>query len=452
MTMRRLFGEVLHHGYVALVLVAFTLILEHHGWINWLDSLSLRVASSVTLGVSKKPRNGQLVDKDRPLTVLIADEMFEREFNQESPLDRAVLADLLGPILGSKPSALAIDLDLSPGPGAGDDSRQLQLDDFLMRSAKGGLNIVVTAPFPVSLDSLILEKYAWMRKLCDAGIDFAFPYLLEMQGTVLRYPAELETLGRVAARGQSGDHYPNALCNVVRRGVEHAAFLSKEFPVDYSSQFDNLAAQRPLNPAFFDDVQAVMVSGQADLAPLDLPGRVIVLGAGFNPNDQFNTAFGPQKGAVLHAATIFSELHPTRVSHTFSILLDLLLGVAAGFVFHAVWHRFHLNQQRSSALGNWPPSHYFAARAWLLVSCLIFLGLVALVTLSSAWLFRHNLWNNPGPMIGGFFVKTLIASRPHAQHAEALEAPKSILHTVMTHLDQLLFLPVVVWAALLVFH
>jgi hypothetical protein len=450
--MRRVFGEVLHHGYVALVLVAITLILEHHGWVNWLDSLSLRVASSVTLGIQEGRKTGTAIEKERPMTLLISDEMYERDFGQASPLDRGALADLMGSILASKPVALAIDLDLSPGPGLGNDVRQHRMDDVLMQGARSGHKIVVTAPFPVSMDSIVLEKYTWMRKLCDAGVEFAYPYLLEMQGTVLRYPVELETLGPVTARTLTQVQRADSLCNLSKQGVEHAAFLSKEFPVDLSSHFDDLAMQRPLNPAFFDDVQSVQISQQSDLASLDLSGCIVVLGAGFNPNDQFNTAFGPKKGAVLHAATIFSEMRPTHVSHTFSILLDLVLGIAAGFIFHAVWHRFHWNQQRSRELGNWPPSHYFAARGWLLASCLIFLASVVLVTLSSAWLFRHNLWNNPGPMIAGFFVKTLIASRPHVAHAKELAQPHSVLHSLMSHLDQLLFLPIVFWAALLIFH
>ena len=451
-TLKSFFGEVLHHGYVALVLVAMTLILEHHGWLNWLDSLSLRVASNVTVGVTDRERKVSNSIADRPLTVLISDEMFERDFGQASPLERGLLAEIIVRIVAANPVTLAIDLDLSPSPGLANDTGQRHLDETLIQAAQKGVKIVVTAPFPVSLDAVVAEKYAWMHKLCESGVNFAFPYLLEMHGVVLRYPGESETLGRVASRAHMPLQNADSLCNQSKQGIEHAAFLSKDFPVDLSAQFDDLATQRPLNPAFFDDVQTLLVSSLSDLTPLNLTSRVVVLGAGFNPNDQFNTAFGLQKGPVLHAATVFSELHPTRVSHTFSILLDLLLGVVAGFVFHAVWNRFHVNQQLSNEVGNWPPYHYLVARGWLLASCVIFAASVVVVTISSAWLFRHNLWNNPGPMIGGFFVKTLIASRPHAPHENASHKPILALHKFMLHMDQLWFLPIVIWGGLLLFH
>ena len=451
-TLHGFFFEALHHGYVALVLVAMTLILEHHGWLNWLDSLSLRVASNVTIGVTDRARGVSNSIADRPLTVLISDEMFERDFGQASPLERGLLAEIVGSVLATNPLTLAIDLDLSPGPGLVNEARQRRLDETLIQGARSGVKVVVTAPFPVSSDAVIAEKYAWMRRLCDSGVDFAFPYLLEMHGVVLRYPGESETLGRVASRAHSQLQNTDSLCNQSKQGVEHAAFLSKDFPVDLSAQFDNLATQRPLNPAFFDDVQTVLVSNISDFVSLNLSNRIVVLGAGFNPNDQFNTAFGLQKGPTLHAATIFSELHPTHVSHTFSILLDLLLGVVAGFIFHAVWQRFHVSQQRSREVGNWPPNHYFAARGWLLASCVIFAASVVVVTISSAWLFRHNLWNNPGPMIGGFFVKTLIASRPHQKHDDATHKPILVVHKLMLHIDQLWFLPIVIWGGLLLFH
>ena len=449
---RRIFGEAMQHAYVALVLVALTLIFEHQGWLNWLDSLSLRIASNVTIGVTDGQREHSASLQDRPLTVLISDEMVERDFNQASPLERGLLADLIAPILASKPATLGIDLDLSPGPGLANTDAQRRLDEVLTQGVQSGTKVILTTPFPVSLDSVIAEKYLWMRKLCNSGVEFAFPYLLEMQGVVLRYPREMETLGIVAARTGAATGRGGSLCDQASQGIQNAAFLSKDFPVNLMAGQDDLATQRPLNPAFFDDIQTIVVSSLKDLAALNLQRRVVVLGAGFNPNDQFNTAFGRQKGPVLHAATIFSEQHPTHVSHTFSILLDMLLGVAAGFIFHAVWHQVDHNHQKSSAIGHWPPAHYLAARGWLLMSCAILVASVVLVTISSAWLFRHNLWNNPGPMIIGFFVKTLIASRPHAQHGNAPHAPVGPVHKLMLHIDKLWFLPVIAWGAFLFFH
>lgn len=411
------FHEGLDHFKVALILFSVVVILEHHGWMNWLDSLSLRAASTMHFDLPFGGKDAPAVQTDRPLTILISDEMFEREFKQISPLDRDRLAELIDPILAGKPKNLVIDLDLSPGPGDTDASGQTRLNNLLMERAGTGTRIVLASPFPVLGDELLAKKLAWMVRLCDAGVDFAYPFLLESQGLVLRYPGEIETIGRVTRREHTAATEPETLCFQAKQGVAHAAFLDKNLPVDFSTEQNNFETQHLLNPAFFDAVDSIRLSQLTDIKAADLNGRTIVLGSGFNANDQFNTAFGKFEGAVLHAATIYSETYTTKSNHYLAAFLDLGIGVLAGFLFHWTWgFFFHIPSHLLRGNGkNWLA--YTWQRGWLLISIASFGMVVVALAMASGALFRNGWWINPGPMILGLFVKSLIASRPHAEQA-----------------------------------
>lgn len=432
----------LHHAYVALVLASIILIAEQHGWLIWLDSVSLRAATALTPVVNAlqgEPSSKR--ERDEPVVLLISDEMYEKDFRQTSPLSRSLLADTLVRILDKKPEALAIDLDLSPGPDDDGDARQRRLDEVLITAAKSGTRVILGVPFPVQSDKLLAAKARWMQRLCASGISFGFTYIQTSQGLVLRYPTETGSLGDLLA-GTSSLPVATTPCAIIEGGEQAAAFLSKDFPGGLFVGGEELSRQRPLNTDYFRGRTPVWMVAAEDVRAADLTGRMVVLGAGFNPNDEFLTAYGPQKGASIHAAIAFSERQPTKaVSHAMAILLDIVLGIAAGFLFHAIWGRYHFADERAMDSGYWPIQRFLAARLWLFASFAILVVWIAMLMAMSAWLLRHNLWNNPGPMIIGVFVKTILASRSHGEHHEiSQKAP-----AVMKYADELLCLPIVAW-------
>jgi hypothetical protein len=432
----------LHHAYVALVLAAIILIAEQHGWLIWLDSISLRAATALTPVVNAVQGDPSAKrERDEPVVLLVSDEMYEKDFRQISPLSRSLLADTLIRILEKKPESLAIDLDLSPGPGDEDDPGQRRLDDILIKAARSGTRLILGVPFPVQSDKLLAEKARWMQRLCASGISFGFTYIQTSQGLVLRYPTGTGSLGDLLA-GTSSLPVATTPCAIIESGEQSAAFLSKDFPGGLFVGGEDLSRQRPLNTAYFRGRAPVWMVGAEDVRAADLSGRMVVLGAGFNPNDEFLTAYGPQKGASIHAAIAFSERQPTKaVSHAMAILLDIVLGIAAGFLFHAIWGRYHLADERAMESGYWPIQRFLVARLWLFASFTILVVWIAMLMAMSAWLLRHNLWNNPGPMIIGVFVKTILASRSHGEHHETSQKAPA----VMKYADELLCLPIVAW-------
>ena len=127
-----------------------------------------------------------------------------------------------------------------------------------------------------------------------------------------------------------------------------------------------------------------------------------------------------------------------------------------GYLFHASWSRYNraaaLAPLEAGAPAHWPS--YFRARAWLMANFALMLGLVVLLAYLSGWLLRSDLWVNPGPVIIGVFIKTILASRAHIRHAQ-VDTEHSEAHALRPHhslvqwVDFMLFLPFVIWAGLL---
>jgi hypothetical protein len=159
------------------------------------------------------------------------------------------------------------------------------------------------------------------------------------------------------------------------------------------------------------------------------------------------------KGVVIHSATFYSERRPTHaVTHGVAVLLDLIFGVAAGFLFGAVWQRANAAARvldvEGLVLRRW-----LAARGWLLAAFGLLIVWLMMLFYASAWLLTYDLWNNPGPMIVGVFVKTLLASRVGLRggqhHGDSSEHSAKVW--LMGNLDWLVLSPLVMWAAILLF-
>lgn len=450
--------HAVHHFLVALVLASVVLIFEYQGMLNWLDSVSLRAVG--TLHTSANDAAG-LDAKDAPVPLLIGDDYFEGAFRQESPLDRRELTRLIGRILQERPSVLAVDLDLSPGPaGSPGNAGQDELDALLIRYSQAeNLPIVLTAPFPVVGDALFAAKHAWLAKMCAAGIRVGYPHIVLSQGLVMRYAYRQPSLGLVASaatRDATSPRNGGDLCPAVLAGPDKTIFLSKAFAAESTLGADDLRGQRPINPDYLRHgvaLQRVISGGDLESVMNGLQGRPVFLGSQFDSRDEFLTPYGPLKGVVVHAATFYSERRPTHaVTHGVAVLLDLVFGVAAGFLFGAVWQRTNAVAGMLDAEGL-SLRRWLIARGWLMASFGLLVLWLFMLFHASAWLLTHDLWNNPGPMIVGVFVKTLLASRVGLRggqhHGDS--GGQGIKAALLRNLDWLVLSPIVIWAAFLLF-
>jgi len=416
-------GHLIHHAAVAAVLALLVVVLETHGWLNWLDTASLRVALAWKNSSNQLLTEGTQFADARPAgsvkPVLISDEAFELAFFQESPLSREVLTDMLERVMARKPSVVAIDIDLSPGPhGARSNQGQDELNDMLARlAAVGDPTLVLVTPFAVSDDAVLDLKYQWMRKLCEAGVHFAYPHIPISQGLALRVAPQTQSLGLVTSAAVKARQKPFAdePCMLVRQGPEKAFFLSTLSEGASQARAGEIASMIPLNPdAIAQMVQSAVVwSGQRDdlLAGVG-PGDTVFIGASYDPRDSLMTLSGQQPGVIYHAASAQTLASPaTKVGHAGAFAFDLVLGVLAGYLFGWGWR--HYNQAAAAlnkGLGR-PWRLYLAARVWLLVNFLLLTVWLLLIFSLSATLLKAQIWASPGAMILGIFVKTILASR-----------------------------------------
>lgn len=424
-------GHLIHHAAVAAVLALLVVVLETHGWLNWLDTASLRVAlawkNSASQLFASAPVQGPVGSGAPPASspgprirpVQISDEAFELRFYQESPLSRVVLLELLERAVARQPSVIAVDIDLSPGPrGARSNLGQDELNAALARIAAAGRpRLVLVTPFPVSDDAVLEAKYAWMRSLCQAGAHFAYPDIPISQGLALRVDPELHSMGRVTSAVIQSDarRFEDEPCALVRQGPEKAYFLSTLAEGASQARASELASMLPLNPNAVDQMIAASVlwSGRADDSLSGVqPGEAVMIGASYDPRDTLLTLSGRQPGMLYHAASALTLGSPSRkVGHAGAFAFDLVLGVLAGYLFGWGWQRYN---RAAGALdhGSGPVwRRYLYARGWLVGNLLLLLAWLLLIFSLSAVLLKAQIWASPGAMVLGVFVKTLLASR-----------------------------------------
>jgi hypothetical protein len=411
--------HLLHHALVASTLGLIIVIFESHGLLNWLDSASLRVAQAIN------PQTAIAPDKSRSVaetvkTVLISNQAYERVFHQESPLSRPVLRVLLEEIASNRPKVIAIDIDISPGPsGARSNQGQSELDQWLLEDSKKNTQYVLVTPFPVSDEKLIQEKYVWVKKMCEAGITFAYPHVGTSQGYALRMSPTTPSLGVLAHSKFSSPEKESSLqfdpCILVAGGLEQAIFLNSLVDPALIIPTASFGAMLPLTPDAIEQslASSILWRGESYLQLKAISsGDIVFLGSSYDPRDTLMTTSGVQPGVIFHAATTQTLISPTKkISHAMALCFDVVLGITAGFLFSWGWKQYHrarntLKDANESIFGA-----YVKVRAWLALNFLLLVSWLCIIFFFSAALLRAQIWASPAAMIIGVFVKALIASR-----------------------------------------
>ena len=457
-----------HHLVVATVLALVVAIFEHHELLNWLDTISLRVSLAI------KSESGQIAPSaldsstNRVGVLLIGGDAFESEFKQETPLSRAVLSKFLKKIAERKSSAIAIDLDLSPGPdGARSNDGQDALDKTLMGIAQAGrTQPILVIPFPVNDDLLLQKKFDWMEKLCRSGVRFAYPQIHLSQGIALRFPTEVLSLGVVAneaSKAETTSANEDDPCVLISQGIDKAVFLSNLADPFVQQRSTDFGAMLPIDPDAIDRVVASVKTWTGD--PSDnfegiKPGDVTFIGASYDPRDVFLTLQGAQPGVVFHAACADTLRAPSHnLAHSLAFIFDIVLGVTAGYLFGWGWGKYnHASQAYALKRGN-PWVLYLGARGWLFANLIILVGWLLALFALSALLLRAQLWASPGAMILGVFVKTLLASRHGAFEAHSVSGDNPLNDelrfesswSIIRWADLVLSSPVLLYGAYLAF-
>jgi hypothetical protein len=404
----RWYFQLAHHLLAAALMASAMLSLERRGWLEWLDAVMLSVVAT------EAPTQAQAPDS-LPRVVLIDDVTYADTFALQSPLDRAALGRVLQDALSARPRTLLVDLQVEPS--ASEDMPR-PLDTLLADAARGsaghaGTHVVLPLPArrTPALDQRSLQ---WMRQMCEAGVQFGSADVRSHFGTVVRLDQDQLSIAQVAqtAPVASADEAAPSLCALARQG----AALEVIWALLKDTQHHGKTT--PLSPAVVKQLQRDALSWRPDTTAARLqaqPGGTIVVGGSYDPQDRFVTSAMPDPvpGALVHA----SAVAPAKLgsSHAGAWVLDVFLGTALGVLFAAAWrcvgrHSLETDQWRwRDVVKAWQgPAR--AVALWLVAAVLAY-GLMK----ASGGLMAHGLWLNPGPIVLGMLLHTLLL-KEEAEH------------------------------------
>ncbi len=230
--------HMIHIVSMAIVMAAVLTVVKSFGWLDGLDALSLRIASTWISDQKETGPTRVFEPTGKPVIVTLTDELYETRFGQRSPLDREELARIIAELTGMKwrceeasdgetpscrwcpasdanrPRLLVIDLDLSPGPSAdkadaskSDLTAEERLDALILALGKE-MRVVLMNPIWVVTPELIEKKAEWMQRLCmlspespspARGIVFGFSELVSEQSILLKHDRFSPTIAGLAA-------------------------------------------------------------------------------------------------------------------------------------------------------------------------------------------------------------------------------------------------------------
>jgi hypothetical protein len=327
-------------GLALLVAFALKFFLDVTG-VAAADTLSWRLFNALALDTLGSQDQGNDV-----AVVLISDEYFEGAMRQASPLDRGELAKLIGEVsAGIDPQrqpVVAIDLDLSSGPGS-DTAATQKLDAALVHLA-GRARVILLCPFARTA-ALRDSQMTWGRELLRSvasahpqgpGLDFATADLVTRSGVVMTYGPSSSSLGAVAGRTLLDAEGTRSTPHDCSR-ADHRAPLAP-------AQLDERHKIAPASEWALHRISVDTSDGFAARLQ-DKPLRAVFIGGGYALlGDQFLSAAGAvEPGIVFHAAiaqTIRSPVSPVPpmlniALQVLGVVLILSVGERAGrTIFH----------------------------------------------------------------------------------------------------------------------
>lgn len=408
-----------HHLFSAAVLASVLLLVEvHTDYLHWLDSLSLRVSApfqSNLASINSLPKADL-----QPLIMVIDDDYYERVFHQTSPLNRRLLADLLDSLAKQKPRLIAVDIDLSPSVSDRfDTSSRKYLDDVIKNIAKE-TKLVIGAPNPTETE----QKWqaSWTQEMCANDVSFGLSSIKSFQGVVIRHNIDEPTIGNVA------------FDDIQDQKVAHKAHLESVCDWAKSGELFEKSNQKqahqqsiPITSSIFSSEYLAKRYFHLDNAH-ELPevsNKVVFLGGDYTGKDNFQSPLGLYPGVFMHAAGYSSRLSPIReTSHALAWVLDIIIGVALGFLFHFMWQGIAKAKIKLTSFKDKKLSIAYKAilfQVLMVLAWTVPLIITGLFFYFSACLLSNNMWLNPGPMVFGMFLHAVLLAK--VDHQEATHNP-----------------------------
>jgi len=451
------FKHAIHHAWTAAIIASFIFLAERQHLLGWLDVISIRVAHSIHLDNDHLPDTQKL--NNAPIVLHIGDKMYERFFFQKSPLDRTKLSLIIQDIINEQPDSVAIDIDLSPGADEffSPSQSQRDLDSMLKKAANscllGAKCITLVTPHRVQSKDIQGYQYNWMKDRCLEGVEFAYPTLTANHALIISYPSSLPNLGNVVlSNAGSSPYLRRGLCEYINSHTAEQFFNHQKLATSPAG-----FGTRQLNASYFQLINektsrvGFKLNALSDI-PLDtLRGKVVFLGGSYGKDDSFYTVAGKYAGVFIHAAGYYSGVYSiSPISHVGAFIVDIIIGVILGFVFSILWEvyrYFRSNYENSVGVKN-----YIIMRSMMFFILAILLFFLILFCAYSARLLDLQFWLNPGPLVIGMFIHSLLTKDSEQEHSEHKGLRQNVLHLIKHHPDLVWQLPLILFVVLGFFH
>ncbi len=387
--------------------------------------MKLALALAPTLGsVKQTPSIDQ--SQSELVVINIDDNDFEYRFHQTSPLNKAVLKEVLQGILDVKfpPAVLVINLDLSPTRISNSDKNEncnnsenkTEISEYCFYQylidvqEKIGLKaqLILSTPHKVFRPDLARWKLSWIKDLCEKNIIFGIPNIPTISNLALEYDNSSYALSKVVKRfsGDSGNRETGVCQHENFNKFAHQYMEdngeNKSDKISDTEQAENqkyklinyefLGTYPTVSSRYFIDNEDACNKAEKNC----LKNRIVFLGGSYEDGKGFDTPAGSMSGIDLHVGSFYSFDHPVNKPNAIS-----LYGLEVASALLLIW--------MTSALLSWfrnTNSLASIALNFILQPVIFVVLLVACALLLQLW----DILINPAPILFGVGIYSVASN------------------------------------------
>ncbi|WP_129104138.1 CHASE2 domain-containing protein [Arcobacter sp. CECT 8985] len=354
--------------------------MEQFNLLDIANTISLRnIASSI------ENKSQIYIDENKSLSILIDDELYEKEFQSTSPLNKDKLYIILSKIISKKPKNIIIDLDISPDYNfQNNKNTNNSLYKLLKKHSK---NINFTLPFAIYSKTKENKsiKRTWMKNMCKNGISFAIPFIHSQMGISLNFYDYKNSLYNTTLKN-------NSVCKNLLNSKNGIYTLLKKYKNDFKN-----SKEFPIN---FENSNSsnIILTSINQLNSYSLKDKTIFLGGKYGYSDKYLTPYGEKVGTQIHEAIFYTQTHKINNANTsITVFADLFLAFTFGLLLEKILE-FRKKAQSLNIIA--------------VLNILLFIFLILFIFISSyiSSHIYHNfyIWLNPIPLIIGMFLDSII--------------------------------------------
>lgn len=354
------------------------------GYFNLLHSTTLRNIES-----SYEEKNSEVYEEGSNVVVLLNNEIFEKEFNSISPLNKKKLSLLLEKILIQKPDKVIFDLDISPDYDFGQKEKQNEniLYEKLIQYSKE-VDILLPFIFIAQTQENKDTKIKWFKNMCKNNISFGMPFISNEIGSVLQYKNYKNHISLFDKENKNTicSEYKNEkdLLNLAIKNELSKYNESKNYPINYQKISNS----------------TIEISSINELKNYNFKDKIVYIGGGYGYDDKYLTPHGEKYGVEVLNAITYSNSHKIDHAGIFINILffDLIIGMSFGLIITLILKYRSINDLTLSKL--------FFCNIGLILIVIVYL---IISMYFSAYAF-HNfyIWMNPIPLLIGMFIDLIM--------------------------------------------